>query len=42
MAYVVLHYEVEPIGKRPTNGSYGIHSVPDLGASIRIRRLKAT
>lgn len=40
MAYILLHYEIEPLKERPGNCVYGNNVFPDRGAAIRIRRRK--
>lgn len=40
IAYVTVHYEIEPIGERPGSTVFGDLSVPTLSKTMRVRRRK--
>ena len=40
VAYIVSHYDFEPLEIRPLNMSIGAHIVPPQSATVRVRRRK--
>lgn len=41
IAYVAVHYDVEPIGKRPVGMVFGDANVPSMSTTMRVRRRKS-
>ena len=42
IAHMVMNYDVEPLAKRPENTWFGPTVLPDMKASIRVRRRAGT
>jgi hypothetical protein len=40
LAYVTMHYEIEPLQERPVNSWVGPNILPPMKATIRVRRRK--
>ncbi|OJJ43888.1 hypothetical protein ASPZODRAFT_19188 [Penicilliopsis zonata CBS 506.65] len=38
LAYITVHYDVQPLGKRPANAVWGDHLVPPTGTKMKVRR----
>ena len=38
IAYITLHYEIQPIDKRPESLVFGDANVPSMSACIKVRR----
>ncbi|KAF2436506.1 cytochrome P450 [Tothia fuscella] len=41
LTYATMHYEIEQLDTRPPNTWFGQHVIPDMKATIRVRRRKA-
>ncbi|KAK0516828.1 hypothetical protein JMJ35_001431 [Cladonia borealis] len=42
IAYITLHYDIQPLEKRPLNTVFGDTNIPSISATIRVRRRKAS
>ena len=40
MAYITLHYDIQPLDKRPPNTVFADTNIPNISATIRVRRRK--
>ena len=40
MAYITLHYDIQPLEERPLNTVFGDTNIPNVSATIRVRRRK--
>ncbi|KAI0166853.1 cytochrome P450 [Hypoxylon sp. FL1284] len=40
LAYIVTHYDIEPLARRPDNLWIGMNRIPPMKATIRVRRRK--
>lgn len=41
IAYITLHYDIQPLEERPLNTIFGDTNIPSMSATIRVRRRKA-
>ena len=41
VAYITLHYDIQPLEERPLNTVFGDTNIPSMSAKIRVRRRKA-
>lgn len=41
VAYITLHYHIEPLAQRPKNFAFGDANIPSFTTKIRVRRRKA-
>ncbi len=40
IAYITLHYDIQPLEERPLNTIFGDTNIPSISATIRVRRRK--
>jgi len=40
LAYITIHYEIEPLQERSANTWMGQHVLPPMKATLRVRRRK--
>ena len=41
IAYITLHYDIQPLEERPLNTIFGDTNIPSMSATIRVRRRKS-
>ena len=41
IAYITLHYDIQPLKERPLNTVFGDTNIPSISATIRVRRRKS-
>ncbi|KAI6089470.1 cytochrome P450 [Hypoxylon rubiginosum] len=42
LAYIITHYNIEPLEQRPSNFWFGMNRIPPMKATIRVRRRKTS